>query len=711
MSREAKSFCAICTGLCGVVLTIDDDDRITGVRGDKSHPNSQGYACLKGLQSAHLYHGPQRLLNPLRRRADGGYEVVSLEEALDEIASKLKAIMGREHPDAVALYRGTAVAFDALGTEFDKPFLAALGSRSFFSSTTIDQSAKAVAADRLGSWKAGKPDFHSVDAMVIFGANPLVSLGLYGFDVFNPVKKLKAFKARGAKLIVIDPRRTETAQFADIFVQPLPGEDVSIAAGMLRIILSQGLQDHAFCDAYVEGLDALRRAVEPFTPDYVARRAGLDAAQLEAATRAYAGAGRAFVTSGTGPSMSQRSNLAEHLLQCLDVVCGNVLRPGDRVSGPGLMRAPVWKAEVAPPERRWTASPPSRLHRYGMLNGEKLSGLMAQEITTPGDGQVKAMIVHGGNPAIAVPDQARIVDALKQLELLVVIDPEMTATARLAHYILPPTLNFERANLANTLRFETKLLPHTLQQYGRPVIRPPPGSEVTDAWQIFWSLASRLDKQLVFDGVPLDMTQPPQAEDLLRLMFRNGRISFDDLKQHDGAAVFEVDVRVEPGASTDAARFDVAPHDILTELAEVASEPFGPSGADSGYDLLLVNRRLREVFNSAGQNNPVIRQRQPYNAAYLNPEDLAARGLGAGDRVQISSSAGQIDAIVQPDPTVRQGVISMAHSWGGLPGEGLSYDEVGACTGLLVSTEHACEAINAMPRMSAVPVRVLKRPA
>ena len=358
--------------------------------------------------------------------------------------------------ETVAAFRGTMNYSNLTANHMLPAFLEALGSNSFFSTMTIDQSAKWVTFERLGGWAAGKDPYALADVLLFVGTDPLVSLSTFNFALQNPAKQIHEAKQRGLKLVVIDPRATETARHADVFLQPLPGEDSTILAGLLCIILRRGWHDAEFCARYVKDLPRLIRAVEPFTPDYVAQRAGVSAQGLEAAAAAFAEPiheplgrrrKRGSAASGTGPNMAPHSNLAEHLLECLNVVCGRFARPGDRVPNPGVV-APRYPrvAEVIPPRRSWESGWKSRLG-YGMLFGQKMSGTLAQEITTAGEGQIRALLVDGGNPADAVPDQRRIAESLRQLDLLVCVEPFMTNTARLAHYVIPPKMMFERADL------------------------------------------------------------------------------------------------------------------------------------------------------------------------------------------------------------------------------------------------------------------------
>ena len=496
-------------GHCGVVLTVDDENRLVDIRADRDDQQTLGFACFKGLQAVELHNGPARLLHPLKRQADGSFARIPLETALDEIAAKLKDILDQDGPEAVAGYRGGGAFFNASACTLLQDFLGAVGSPKLFSSVTIDQSAKMVAPGRLGMWPPGIQSFQSSDVTMVIGGNPLVSIT--NLDLRNPMKRLKEAKARGFKLIVIDPRLTETAKFADIFLQPLPGEDCTILAGMIRIILDRGWEDTAFCQQTAADLALLKQAVEPFTPDYVAKRADIPVEKLFAATEAFAHARRGPAISATGPNMSPHSNLAEHLIGCLNIICGRFVREGEPIENPGVLypRYPR-PAQVVPAARPWEHGPKSRIGGYGMLGGEMMTGVMAAEILEPGPGRVRAMIVHGGNPVSSVPDQRKVVEAFRALDLLVSVEPNMTPTAKLAHYILPPTLMYERPDLPLWI-WEMLLYPIPFTRFTDAAAKPPAGAEVSDEIYLFWALAKRLGLTMTVAGVPITMDSAPSA--------------------------------------------------------------------------------------------------------------------------------------------------------------------------------------------------------
>jgi anaerobic selenocysteine-containing dehydrogenase len=304
------------------------------------------------------------------------------------------------------------------------------------------------------------------------------------------------------------------------------------------------------------------------------------------------------------------------------------------------------------------------------------------------------------------------VQALSSLELLVTIDPIMSNTAKLSHYIVAPKLQYERADLPTTRDYETLFFHVPFSQYTAGVAKPPPGSDVVDDWYVFWALARRLGRTIVYDGVPLDMSNPPTTEDLIAIVTRNSQVSLDEIRKYPGGKIFDREPQYVEPANDSGGRFAVIPPDVADELAEVAAEAADASGAKLSTGEVFTHRlsvrRMREVSNTMYQELPAIRRRRPYNPAWLNPRDLEQLGLTSGDNVAIVSDHGRITAIVQSDETVRPGVVSMSHGWGPLPDESGGCEEEGSPVNRLVSSERDVEAINAMPRQSAIPVNIVR---
>lgn len=695
-------------------LTIDEADRIVAIQGDKEHGVSRGYACFKGMQAADIHHGEARLLHPMKRRADGGFERIESELALDEVAAKIDALRARHGPRSVAMYVGGAAGFNSSLQGMFKGFLTAMNTDQFFSSMTIDQANKGVARGRLGAWAPGVHDLERSEVVLMLGTNPLVSHQAFGLNlVADPTRRLKEAKARGLKLICIDPRRTETARYADLHLRPFPGQDAAILAGLLRVILAEGWEDAAFCARHVgsDRLGDLRAAVAPFDETLVERRAGLEPGQVRATAQMFARdhkAGSAVMT--TGGSFAPFANLTQHLLNVLNVVCGRFNRAGDVIPINMLGRPGPVRAEVTPPQRPWESRPRSRIRGAGWFYGERLTPTLAEEILEPGEGQIRCLIVSGGNPAAVVPDQALIRRALGALDLLVTIDPCLTATAELSHYVFAPKMLYERPDLSFSV--PGVLFQHrTYAQFTPAVIDPPVGSDVIDDWYLYWSIVKRLGLDLTYAKTPLDSTTAPSTEHLLDLRLRNARVSMDELRGHPSGKAFKhPDSVVAEGDPDGEARFDPMPADLAGELREFLAAEMTPGQYESHgrrFSHLLTSRRSHFIFNSTLTQAPAVLRRYPDNPVFLHPDDMEELGVVGGELIEVESDHGRIEALAQPDDTMRRGVISIVHGWGSVADTLAGRANVNE----LIDARRDYEAITAMPRMSAIPVnlRALKR--
>lgn len=702
-----RSFCRVCHAACPIDVDVDaDTSRVVAVRGVPDDPLFEGYTCIKGRQLPDQIHHPDRLLGPVRRRADGSFEPSRPDDVLDDIAMRIDTIIAKHGPRAVASYTGTGAYQNATTIPVTAAWHKAIGSPSRYTSLTIDQPAKATAPFRIGIWEGGFHEFRTADVLLAIGYNPLVSSfgPTNGLQGTNPFVELRRAKERGLRLIVIDPRRTELATQADIHLQPRPGEDPSILSGMLRVILSEGLLDDQFCERWVDGVDELAAAVEPFSPQVVAERADIDADALVAAARIFATASRGVSGTGTGPSMAPHSSLTEHLSLALNVVCGRVNQPGDRVAA-GFFLTPETpkRAQVMAPLT--PSGAPTRFRDLYGFHGEMPTTTLAEEILAPGDGQVRALIVSGGNPVVAWPDQAQTLRALGSLELLVVIDHRMTATAELAHVVLAPTLSLERPDVPHLM---DRWFPEPYTNYTDAVVNPPP--DVLAEWEVFWELAERLGVELVLPGGPLPRGTRPDTETVLELSYGNARMSIEEMRTHRGVVHTDRAMVVTPADPGTAGRFQVAADGVVGELEAVARESTSAevlAGFDAErYPFRLISRRLKHVLNSLGTELPALARKGSTNSAYMNPGDCARLGVVDGDLVEITSPHATITGVVEQAHDIRTGVVSMAHAWG----TGSLTDEdvrrVGAPTNRLVTTTDGWDPITGMAVQSAIPVAV-----
>lgn len=712
---EATAICRFCHATCGLVATLEDG-RVTRLIGDIDNPMYAGYSCVKG-RNYHAFHdSPSRLRAPLRRRNDGGFESAPSVAVLDEIAVRTREILDRHGPRSVAMYGGTFSHFCPAGVMLRESFMDAIGSPMRFSNATIDQPGKPISMALHGKWGAGPQDFADGDVCMLVGANPLVSMW-GGIPSFNPAKRLHEARQRGLKLIVIDPRRTESARKADLHLQCLPGQDVPLLAAMLNVIITEGLCDRAFIEAETEGFGALAAAVAPFTAQGVAAAAGVEAATIIEAARMFARAQRGNVTSGTGPSMAPHGVLMDYLVLALNTVCGRWIKAGERMPNRGVLFRQF--SGVARAEKPRVATGFGEALRIRGLT-DTAAGLptaaLADEILTPGEGQVRALFVIGGNPLLSWPNQAKTRRALESLELLVVVDPVLSETARHAHYVIGPRFGFESpaitfGNEGITVYGLSLGYPEPYAQYQPQLVEPPAGSDVLEDWRIFYELGRRMGYPLAFRGQPFDMSTPPTTDGLLSQFVARSRVPLEEIKRHPHGAVFpDPKPSAEPRDADWPHRLQLAAPVMIAELEGIAAQrsaavataaatTMAPLMGDEGggLRLLMVSRREHALYNSVAHDLPALRRRLPHNPAHLNPGDAARLGVVDGATVEIASSVGRIRAVVHLAADVREGVVSIAHGF------------ADACTAALIDDATDYEALSGLPRMSAVPVMV--RPA
>ena len=712
---EATAICRFCHATCGLVATLEDG-RVTRLIGDIDNPMYAGYSCVKG-RNYHAFHdSPSRLRVPLRRRNGGGFESAPSAAVLDEIAVRTREILDRHGSRSVAMYGGTFSHFCPAGVMLRESFMDAIGSPMRFSNATIDQPGKPISMALHGKWGAGPQDFADADVCMLVGANPLVSMW-GGIPSFNPAKRLHEARQRGLKLIVIDPRRTESARKADLHLQCLPGQDVPLLAAMLNVIITEGLCDRAFIEAETEGFGALAAAVAPFTAQGVAAGAGVEAATIIEAARMFARAQRGNVTSGTGPSMAPHGVLMDYLVLALNTVCGRWIKAGERMPNRGVLFRQF--SGVARAEKPRVATGFGEALRIRGLT-DTAAGLptaaLADEILTPGEGQVRALFVIGGNPLLSWPNQAKTRRALESLELLVVVDPVLSATARHAHYVIGPRFGFESpaitfGNEGITVYGLSLGYPEPYAQYQPQLVEPPAGSDVLEDWRIFYELGRRMGYPLGFRGQPFDMSTPPTTDGLLSQFVARSRVPLEEIKRHPHGAVFpDPKPSAEPRDAEWPHRLQLAAPVMIAELEAIAAQrsaavataattTMAPLMGDEGggLRLLMVSRREHALYNSVAHDLPALRRRLPHNPAHLNPVDAARIGVVDGATVEIASSVGRIRAVVHLAADVREGVVSIANGF------------ADACTAALIDDATDYEALSGLPRMSAVPVMV--RPA
>lgn len=719
------STCRLCTAMCPIVVTIEDG-RAVAVHGDREAPLFEGYTCPKGRALPEMHANPGRLLHSLRRRPDGTHEPVSSREAIDDIADRLRDVVDRHGPSSVAIYIGTSSsAYPAMGS-MAGALLTALGSKMVFSAASIDQPGTRIADAFHGLWLGGRTPFDQVDAFLFAGTNPVISKQ---FLAENPARRLARAVERGTKVVVIDPRRTETARWAAVHLQVRPGQDAVVMAGIIHLILRDGLVDHDFLRSHVDGVESLRAAVAPFTPDFVALQADVPVDDLLEAARILGTARRGGAGGGTGISMTSCTSVVSYLLLCLMSLRGWWAREGDRIERPNVLMPPnLAKAQARCPYRAVGFGHKMRVRGLEQTNGGLPTAALADEILLPGEGQIRALLNVGGSPMMAWPDQRRTHEALESLELLVTTDVEYSPMARMADYVVATKMTLETPSITQITEYIKYFHPgygfrEPYAQYTPALVDPPAGADLIEDWQLYYRLGQRLGLSLnlvnVFgrigahmeapiEVIPLDMENEPTTDDLYEMMCRGSHVPLEEVKRHPHGRVFEelLDLRVGPGDAECEDRLDVGSADMLAELGEIRErcDTVQPS---SDRPFLFVPRRENRVINSTGRTLPGLMRGRRYNPAFMHPDDLASLGIKAGDLVEVRSEYDAITSIAEADANLRPGVVSMSHNFGGNPGEDEDPRIDGANTNRLLRTDVEYDRYTGIPRMGALPVGVV----
>ncbi|HEY5646138.1 MAG TPA: molybdopterin-dependent oxidoreductase, partial [Pseudomonadales bacterium] len=499
MSEETRyTFCRICESLCGLEVRVQNG-AVREIRPDARHVTTGGFACPKGLFQHELYASPDRLLRP-RRRGPAGWGDVSWETALAEIGAKVRDIVETSGPDAVAMYVGTAAGFGVLHPVFAQGFMTGLGSGNMYASATQDCANKFAVAQRLYGFPFTLPfpDVARTSCLIIVGANPMVSKWSF-LQVPNPRRHINAIRERGGRVIVVDPRRTETAKAAGEHVFIRPGTDLQFYLAFLNELIAVGGVDRTLVSRHTTGFDEVRKLAEPFTAEATAPVTGIEPAVLRDLVRAYLAADGAALYCSTGVNMSANGTLAYWIQEVINTVSGNL----DRAGGSLVAKGVIDFARFGRKHNLLVKDDRSRIGGFTKTNDAFPGGILADEILTPGRGQIRALFVTGGNPLMTMADADKLKRAFESLDLLVCLDIQPSETAQIGHYMLPCTSPLERPDLPFIFPLMLGLQARPYLQATEAVLEPP--GEVRDEATIYLDLAAACGRPLfgsrVFQGI------------------------------------------------------------------------------------------------------------------------------------------------------------------------------------------------------------------
>lgn len=695
-ARTVYTFCRYCSAACGMEVTVDGN-RTTKISADKQNPHSWQDFCAKGRTANQLVEHPRRILNPMRRVGDA-YVEATWDEAIADIAARMNKLIEADGPDAIGLYYGNPTGFSASNVLFMMAWLDAVGTQNRYAVGSVDQNAMHVVANAMYGSIVMAPvsDVDNCDYFLLVGANPAVSAWNWLETVPGGWKRTLERQRQGATIVVVDPLRTETADKADVHLAVRPGQDWALLLAMLKLILDDGLEHQQDCAELATGIPELRTLVAEADLDDLAARCDVPREQIETVARDFADARRAMVVTRTGVSLHATGTIGEWLGHVLNVVTGRMDRPGGRRFEPGYVDVLKLSGLAKPPRHT------SRIQKRELVAGAHSLAELPDEITTPGRGQIRGMVINCGNPVVSRPDGAKLDKALAELDLLVAIDLVQRESHRHAHWLLPAVHWLERDDL---MALTSNLHDEPYVQYGRRAVDPPPGAR--EEWRIFVDLAIAMRRPLFgakgMNGfvratrVMARITRRPALEFSPRWLNRlliatsrkvNGhRVTWRELIANPHGLVLGPR---EFGHFRDALRTDdkkvhAAPPEFVARTRELLTEPKPEAPVD--YPFHLGNRRNRHSMNSWLNELPGLHRSGKGNEALLNTKDAAELGVVEGDRVRVFSSVGAVELVATVSDRLRPGVVVIDHGWGSRifdPRGGAAPESYGANRNLLV---------------------------
>lgn len=717
--HEATTFCRICEAQCGLVATVDGD-RIVDVRPDREHVVSRGYACIKGLTFENVRTSPDRLTHPLKR-TNGRYERIGWDQALAEIGAKVRALRAEHGDDSVGLYFGNPISFSPIAPLLIAGFVRGLGTSKFFNTGSLDCNNKFAVSERMygGGMALTFPDVDRTNFLMVIGGNPAVSRMSF-IQLPDPMKRLGAIVERGGRLVFVNPRRIESAKAAGEHVFIRPDTDVYFLFAFLHEVLARDAVDHARVRAHMTGVERLVDVVREWTPERQAEVTGVPAATLRDLVTAYLAADGAALYASTGVNQGRNGTLAFWALEVINAITGNLDRRGGALMGKGIIDYPKLMAR-APFTTRHSriGGAPSLLDAFPMA-------VLADEILTPGPGQVRGLFVISGNPVITSANSAKLARALDALELMVSVEIVRNETASHAHYVLPGTHFAERADVPFTFLSLSGLTPIPWFQYTDPLVAPP--GECRDESWILGRLAhvcdaplygSRVLQAAIDAGETLGRTPivgarlPALSEHLLALLARfGGQGSVAHLRRHPHGVLREPlagnDYLGKRVATADG-KVHLAPDDLMTLARDRLPATFADERTLAGR-LKLITRRERYTHNSWAHNDPAfVKGRRSTNYLYLHPDDARARGIADGARVRVTSATGSVEVPASVTDDMMPGTVALPHGWGHAGADGLTV--ASATTGananvLAADGPDAIEPISGMVQFNGIVVEV-----
>ncbi|SNR67444.1 Anaerobic selenocysteine-containing dehydrogenase [Haloechinothrix alba] len=664
---SATVTCPLCEATCGLRVTVEGD-RVTEARGDPEDVFSHGYVCPKGASLPALHHDPDRLRTPLVRRG-GSLVEATWDEAFAEIDARLRPILAEHGPDSVAVYAGNPAVHNLSTALYGPALYRAIGTKNFYTAGTVDQIPKHFSSGYLFGhpFSIPVPDVDRTQHLLVLGANPLVSNGSL-MTAPNIRKRLRALGERGGKLVVVDPRHTRTTEIADEHHAIRPGTDALLLFAMVNVLFAEGLAEPGELAEHVNGQAEVRELAQPFTPEAVAGPTGIAAGDIRRMAVELARAESAAVYGRIGTTTQSFGTLTSWLVDVVNVLTGNLDRPGGAMFPQPAAAPPASSRPFR--HGRWH----TRVRGLPEVFGEAPVATLADEIRTPGEGQVRALLTVCGNPAVSSPNAGKLTEALGELDFMVSLDIYVNETSRHADVILPGPTPLERPHydialyqlaVRNVANWTPAALESDLPQEWRTMLRltgivtgQGPDADV-DALDEFVA-GDTAKRKGVDPSAVVDRTGP---ERMLDIMLRSGpyELTLADLETAPhGVDLGPLRPRVPGVLNTASGRIELAPEEITSDVPRLAAALTRPRNGE----MVLIGRRHLSSNNSWMHNlEPLVRGSNRCTAQ-VHPDDAGRLGLRDGGLATVSSRAGKIDVRVEVATELSPGVVSIPHGWG-----------------------------------------------
>jgi anaerobic selenocysteine-containing dehydrogenase len=732
-ARTAIRTCPFCEATCGLTITLDGD-QVVAVRGDSEDVFSHGFLCPKGVALKELHEDADRIRTPLIRQSDGSFAAASWDQAFAEIDRRLSPILGADR-NAVATYLGNPNAHLLANLLYGPVLLRALGTHNRFSASTVDQFPKQMSSALMfgTGTTVPVPDVDRTDHLLMLGANPLASNGSL-MTAPDMRGRLRALRARGGKLVVIDPRRTRTAEEADEHHFIRPGTDALLLFALVHALFDEDLAAPAErIAAITDGIESVERLAEPFAPEAVASACGIEGSKIRRMARELAAAPRAAVYGRIGTCTQEFGTLASWLVDVLNLLTGNLDREGGAMFPLGA--AGHSNAAGTPGRGRGARFGRfrSRVRELPEIFGELPVACLAEEIDTPGDGRVRALITICGNPVVSTPNSARLDRALSELEFMLSLDVYLNETTRHADVILPAPSPLRRPHYDLALYL---FAVRNVANYSPPSLPPDPA--IPDEWVTLLRVAgiafglgpdadvAMLDEQVArsaidrevstaespfhgraTDDVLAELEPRVGPERLLDLMLRAGpyRLTLAELEAAPhGLDLGPLKPRLPDALRTASGVIELAPELLVADVERLRAALERPRNGQ----LVLVGRRQLRSNNSWMHNLPMLVSGPHHCSLHVHPDDAARLELIDGEQAQLRSRAGAVQAVVEVTDAVMPGVVSLPHGWGhDAPGAGLRVAAANPGTNSnLLADELLVDAVSGNAVLNGIPVEV-----